>query len=502
MQKSIYIKNAAILTATSLILRAVGMFFRIYIAAQIGAAGMGLFQLIMTVYALCVTFASAGISVLATRITAQQMALNKNSVLSSMNKVVKLASFLGISCAAVLFVLAKPISAYVLHDVNAVLPLQILAPSLPFMALSAALRGYFLAVKRVGPNAKAQILEQIIRIGVVIVMLYIIDSSNLMLFVCAVVFGNTISEAISWVYMLYSYKKAVRNFGKEKSDYTAGFIAKILAPIAAAQYTTGTLRTIENILVPFCIAMFLGSRELAVEQFGALKGMALPVLFFPFSFISTLATLLLPDITSAYIQKQHKILQRLVSRVIFITLSISVLAGGIYTVFAQEIAMLLYNDESIAFYILVLGPLTPFMYLESMVDGILKGLNEQVATFRYTVADCVIRIILIYILLPKYGMMGFMFVMLVSNLLTCILNLRRLLSVTRLKFSFREWLIGPAIACACTAMCWYFAILPFIANIDMLVQTIIGACLYICIYALLLPVLTGVNIISLIFKKT
>ncbi len=501
MQKSVYIKNAAILTATSLSLRAVGMFFRIYIAAQIGAAGMGLFQLIMTVYALCVTFATAGVSVLATRITSQQMAMNENSVRKSMDKVLKLATVLGVLCALALFWLAKPISIYALHDANAILPLQILAPSLPFMALSAAMRGYFLAVKRVGPNARAQILEQIIRIGVVVAILYLIDSTNIMLFVCAVVVGNTLSEALSWIYLLAHYKNAVKKFKREKSEYTTKFIAKILAPIAAAQYSTGTLRTIENILVPFCLAVFLGSRELAVEQFGALKGMALPVLFFPFSFISTLATLLLPDITSAYIQKQHKILQRLVSRVIFITLSISVLAAGIYTVFSNEIAMLLYNDENIAFYILVLGPLTPFMYLESMVDGILKGLNEQVATFRYTMVDCIIRIILTYLLLPKFGMMGFMFVMLMSNLLTCLLNLKRLLNVTKLKFEFRKWLIGPALTCVIAAVCWNYLLLPQIQIFSMPVQTIIGTCVYLAIYLLLLPKITGDNLIKMVLSR-
>ena len=49
MQRQSYVRNAAILTATGLLLRAIGMFFRVYIAARIGAEGMGLYQLIYTV---------------------------------------------------------------------------------------------------------------------------------------------------------------------------------------------------------------------------------------------------------------------------------------------------------------------------------------------------------------------------------------------------------------------------------------------------------------------
>ncbi len=502
MQKGTYVKNAAILTSTSLILRAAGMFFRIYIAAKIGAEGIGLFSLIMTVYALCVTYSTAGLSVVSTRIIAEQMAKNKDNIHAVVSKVIKLGVFLGVLCTILLIALAKPIGLYLLHDENAILPLQILAPSLPFMAYSAVLRGYFLAVKRVGPNARSQILEQILRIGVVVAILFYLQTDNLLLFVCAVVIGNTFSESISWVYMLYSYKKSVKKASETDTDKSVKSIAKILAPIAAAQYSTGTLKALENIMVPACLALFLGSRELAVEQFGALKGMALPVLFFPFSFISTLATLLLPDITSAHIQNQTAILQRLITRVLFMTLSVSVLAGGMYTVFANEIAVLLYDDISIAFYIFVLGPLTPFMYLESMVDGILKGMNEQVATFRYTMVDCSIRIVLIYILLPHFGMQGFLFIMLISNLLTCLLNLKRLLKVAKLNFSWRQWLIGPVIASVIAGVSWKLFFVPMVEMQSLLIQAIAGCIIFVCIYIVMLPIFSGVNFMSIIFKKT
>ena len=49
-------------------------------------------------------------------------------------------------------------------------------------------------------------------------------------------------------------------------------------------------------------------------------------------------------------------------------------------------------DGEVAFYIRVLGPVMPFLYLESMVDGVLKGLNQQLSTFRYSVYDSVGRI--------------------------------------------------------------------------------------------------------------
>ncbi len=501
MHRHTYAKNAAILTATGFALRAVGMFFRIYIAALIGAGGMGLFQLIATVYMLAITFSSAGLQVVATRITSEQLVKNKNGLRHALNSVLSLGFILGTLGCAVLFFTSPLIATHLLHNEGAALPLKILAPSLPFMALSSVFRGYFLAVKKVGPNVISQIFEQTVRLIIVFGLLHILGNAPVATSVAAIVVGNTISEALSWAYMSISYKKAVSTLQKGKSNYSTGTITKLLAPIAASQYSTGTLKTIENLIVPICLAMYIGNMDVAIEQFGALKGMAMPVLFFPFSFIGTLATLLLPDISAAYVQNKSEVLKRLVARVMILTIGVSVMAGGMFTLFANEIAQILYKSEEIGFYLQILGPLAPFMYLESMVDGILKGLNEQVATFRYTIFDCAIRIALIYALLPHFGIMGFLYVMIVSNLFTCTFNLRRLLKVTGIKFNIRAWLIGPALAAVAAGAIWQIVTYLHIFEVDnIILQTSIGCVLFMVFYSLLMPKLSGLSISNIISK--
>ncbi len=501
MQKNIYVKNAALLTTTSFALRAVGMFFRIYIAALIGASGMGVFQLIATVYALSITFATAGLSVVSTRVIAEQMVQNKSYVRSCMRKILQLGLVLGILCCAVLLLASPFIGEHLLRDKTTILPLQILSFSLPFMASSSILRGYFLAVKRVGPNVRSQIFEQIVRIILVVALLYYFNGADVTKSIIALVVGSTVSEALSWCYMYYCYKKSVRDLPYDKKSVLTTPISRILVPIAAAQYSTGTLKAAENIIVPICLALFLGSRDLAVQQFGALKGMAIPVLFFPFSFIGTLATLLLPDISAAHVRGQKEVLQRLISRVLILTLSVSIMAGGVYTVFSDEIALILYNDREIGFYLQVLGPLAPFMYLESMVDGILKGMNEQVATFKYTLLDCTIRLALIFILLPSMGMQGFLLIMLISNMLTCLLNLRKLLQVTGLKIMWRQWLIGPCLAVSISGLTYYLMqSTQILAAFNLTISTIIGLIIFSACYILIMPALSGVNYL-IMFKK-
>ena len=155
-----YLHNAALLTGSGLVLRLLGMGLRVMVAAALGSEGMGLYQLILALYMVFVSFATAGIHVAAARLAAQSLARG-----SGMAQTLRglCGTALGFSTAAMAAqaVLAGPCARYLLHDIRAETALLILAPSLPFMAVSGAVRGCFLAARRVQPNITAQLVEQL-----------------------------------------------------------------------------------------------------------------------------------------------------------------------------------------------------------------------------------------------------------------------------------------------------------------------------------------------------
>ena len=124
-------------------------------------------------------------------------------------------------------------------------------------------------------------------------------------------------------------------------------------------------------------------------------------------------------------------LRRLVRLAMGLTGGFSLLVGAALVLFGKDAAILLYHDAQAGRYVQVLGFVAPFMYLESMVDAILKGMGEQLATFRYSVLDSILRIAGILWLMPQYGMPGFLAVMTASNLLTCGLNTGRMVRQLR-----------------------------------------------------------------------
>ena len=73
MKKRVFVKNAAVLTVTAIILRTAGMLLRIYLSQTIGAEGMGLYQLIISIYMLASTFASSGLSTAVTRLVTDEL---------------------------------------------------------------------------------------------------------------------------------------------------------------------------------------------------------------------------------------------------------------------------------------------------------------------------------------------------------------------------------------------------------------------------------------------
>lgn len=469
MDRGTFFKNTVILTGASLALRGVGMVFRVYLAARIGAQGMGLYQLISTVYNLFLTIATAGVGVAATRMITEELALGGGCRLRSLcGKLLLAALALGLGAGLLQFFGADAAALLWLKDGRAAPALRILAFSLPPVAVTGCLQGYFMARRQVTLTTAAQMGEQLLRIGLILALLPAALPLGLGEACAVVVLAGTAAEFFSGAVVWQGYRRDLRRVqGKKKPEKARGVLRRLWsigAPVAATRYVGSGLRTLENVMVPGCLAAYTASREAALEQFGALKGMAMAILFFPFSFLSTLSTLLLPEITEAYAQGRSRRLERLISRTILITLTVSVLMGGLFTLFASQLGEVLYHDGQVGFFIRVLGPVMPFMYLESMVDGILKGLDQQLSTFRYSVWDSVARIALIALLVPRTGMKGFLFVMILSNLFTGLLNLHRLLAVTGLPIRWGQWLLRPLLAFFAGLTAYRAVYLPWAAS--------------------------------------
>lgn len=448
-----YLKNAAVLTASGLVLRLAGMGFRIWLAGLLGGEGLGLYELVLAFYGLFVTVATSGIAAASTRLMAEELTHGPARAAGMLRRLMSAALGLGGLAGGAQFLLAGPAAAFWLGDARAAAAIRAAAPGLPCMAVSAVLRGFFLARRRAEPNALSQLAEQGFRIGAVAFLLHRAQGQDAGLRCALVMAGSAASEMLSTFLMLLFYRgEAKRTFGGAKPAPAADANRRLWAvlwPVEAGRCLSGAMHTAENMLVPACLGAALagqGGRAAALEQYGILKGMALPLLFFPFGLLGTLATLLVPELTEAHVQGSAGRMRALLDRMLTLTLYAAVFAGAAFFVWSGPLAAALYQNRTAGEYLRALAPVMPLMYLESMVDAAMKALGQQKAAFGYTAVDSALRILGVAALVPRYGMTGFLGVMVFSNAFTCLINLRRLLKTAGMGLRPVRWVIGPLAA--------------------------------------------------------
>lgn len=434
-----FVKNAVLLTGTGLILRGLGMLLRVYVSNIIGEEGMGLYQLISSAYFLFITLAQSGLPVAVTRLSARSVAVgDRDRAVSTLKRAVLLAFCMGLFSALAMLSLSGLISRLWIADTRALTALRVLALSLPFIAVCNVFSAYNTATRRVGLSCAAQLIEQCVRMITVFLSAVKFADRGLGTALFAVFFANTLSEAVSCLFLFVFAPKRSNAPCTETRALINGAI-----PVALSRYLSSLLHTAENMLVPSALTLFYCDRGEALAFFGALKAMALPLLFFPYSFLNAVSTLLVPEVAEASVKKDSARMKNVIDKTCSFTLTMSVMLAFAFMVFSKQLGTIVYNSERVGTLIMKLAPLVPFMYLDSVCDGLLKGLGLQKKVLYHSSIDSGSRIILIALLVTRFGIDGFVGVMYFSNIFISVINLRLLLKTTHVNFNFKDWVLMP-----------------------------------------------------------
>lgn len=172
--------------------------------------------------------------------------------------------------------------------------------------------------------------------------------------------------------------------------------------------------------------------------------------------------------------------------------------------FSRDIAAFVSNNANIPFYLRLFAPLIPIMYVDTAVDSMLKGLNEQMSSMKYNIIDSFLSVMMVWFVLPRTGLPGYIVTIFLSEILNGALSLNRLLHVVQIKFDFRHWVILPILSAILPGIC---AIFLYGWNESGGIAAIPGIVIYLMIYLSLLVVFRSVTTddirwgMSLIFGK-
>ncbi len=281
----------------------------------------------------------------------------------------------------------------------------------------------------------------------------------------AIAIGMTAEEifALFLVWFFYIFdKKPYTNKTDKKAGNMIFKILRISVPLSGTSYINSILRTVENTLIPARLLLYGLSSETAISLYGMIKGMVLPLLFFPSSILTSLSSLLIPALAGDNALADEKSVSQTLSQVIHFTAISGIWVVAAFVSFPDEIAMAVYNDLQAGIMIKLISYICPFMYLNMVISSMLNALGEQVSSFVVNIIESVLKISIIYVFVPVYGFNAYLFALFITTIINTILYLFRLLQVSNIVFDISNWIFKPLAAAIIAGILSKYSYLLFI----------------------------------------
>lgn len=396
------------------------MVFNIYVSNKIGSEAVGVFSLVMSVYMFFITLATSGLSLACTYLVSNEFAKgNFLEGLKAVRSCILFAIFLGIGSSIILILLSPIISTIWLNNKVSSIPFYLITIGLPAISISSVINGYFSAVRKAYKSAISQVLELGIKIIISIILLQYFSLNSVEIVCICLILADVISEVFSCTFLFVLYKIDRSFFNKRTKVTGISYKRKILSitlPVSITSYIRSGLSTLKEFIVPNRLVLFGFPYSLALSEYGRITGMALPVIMFPTVFIGSFSSLLIPEFSSLMAKGYKKRIMNVSHKIFMIATCFSIFVSVICFTFANNLSLAIFQNLECAKYIRMLSPLILLMYLDNIIDNMLKGLNRQFKVMLCNIADLVITISLLYILLPKLGITGFIISMYVSEI--------------------------------------------------------------------------------------
>lgn len=451
-----FFRSGILLTIVGLAMRTVSMFFGAFVSRTVGAEGVGIFTIVMTVYSFSVTLATSGVSLTVTRLVASAIGEGKGKEVSRVLRGALIyALCFGLLASLLLFFGAELLSVKILSDERTVSSLKVLAFSLVPIALGSVFTGYFVGVKRVGFNAILQFFCQTVKILLTVILVTKMLPFGLIASVVALCLGITLTEIVGFLLIfleyLYDRHKNFKGTAKvEKANLSA--VSKMALPLAFSAYVRSVLLNVEHILIPKRLRDRGESNSEAYAHYGILHGMALPLILYPMSPLSSFSGLLVPEFAENDSSGNKARMNRIASEAMNTTLAYATVSAVFLWLFSEELGYVVYKSYEAGGYIAMLAPVVPIMYLDHVTDSMLKGIGEQVFSMWVNISDSLLSVALVWFLIPRLGISGYALVIVIMEAYNFILSVMRLKKRIDFSLNLTEYVFLPFLSATISAV--------------------------------------------------
>ncbi|MEG1716582.1 MAG: polysaccharide biosynthesis protein [Lachnospiraceae bacterium] len=426
--KRTLLKGTLILTATGVFSRLIGFFYRIFLSHTFGEEGVGLYQLIFPIYILFISFTSSGIQTAISRCVAQKYALGKKQE-SKQILLIGLVFSVLLSCIStcVLQTFSHPIAIQLLGDRRCEPLLIAISYTLPFASIHSCISGYYYGLKQTGIPAISQLLEQIVRVTSVLI-LYAIGikkqiNINISIAVLGLVFGEISSALFCMKLVAGSGFLRLQMVHLWKYRKHLSSLLTLSLPLTANKVLLNILQSIEAISIPNNLLNYGYSTTNALSIYGVLMGMALPCILFPSAITSSISIMLLPTVAEIQVEKKEKELDCLIHKVIICCFSLGFISCLFFLFLGPLIGTYVFKSKIAGDFITTLAWICPFLYTNTTLISILNGMGKATVSFMISTIGLIIRIGSVLWLIPLFGIQGYLWGLLFSQIVITISGL-------------------------------------------------------------------------------
>ncbi|MGB4033898.1 MAG: oligosaccharide flippase family protein [Christensenellales bacterium] len=444
------VKAVATVTVFSVFTRGLSFIFKIYLSRALGAETVGLYQICISMFYLFACLSSSGIPLVLSRKTAEQRALNNDDNHSLFSSALILGICISVVTVVILTV-SKPYLPRLLSDPKIVPMFIIMAPAIISTTIYNIIRGWFWGRKEFTSFSITETIEEILRIlfSVLFISGLISGLSGAM----GIALAFLVSDFIVAALLFIMFKAKGGKLSKPKPTKIKEIFIPAL-PVTAIRLFGNLIATLMAVMLPARLIDAGFSVSQATASFGRIAGMANPLLLAPNAIITSLAIVLIPEMSEQGVKNEYAALNKHINTGINFALIISGFFMLCYYSLGEEITSFLFHDAESGRYLQYATFIMLPMCISQLTQSALNSIGMEFLSFKNYMLSTVFMIAGIYFLPAVMGIYSVALATTVSFILNAIFNLITI----RKKTNYRAYFIKTLVmVIAFVLLCGFFS---------------------------------------------
>lgn len=392
--KNKFIKSTIILIIGGGITKLLAMVIKIALARSIGNDGIGIYMMILPTFNLFITLSTLSLSTSLGKLIAEKRS-SKKVIFSSIPFTMIYNFFLMI----ILIFLSKFISNTLLNNSITYYPILCISFTLPIIALSGILKGYFFGKNNMFPYTFENICEQIVRLLFIIFIVPKLLNISLIVAISSLVLVNILSEGIAIIVMLLFIPN--KSLDKESFKVDKNIVKDVLnisIPSTGSKLIGSISYFLEPIILTYAMLKSGSSLSFITSEYGIVTGYVYALLLIPSFFTMAISTSLLPIISKNYAERNMRIVKKGLSQGMLFSLLIGCFFTILFMLFPNYILKFIYNTTLGSDYVRLIAPFFIFHYIQGPLTTYLQAINKAKCAMYGTLLGSIIKNILLFVL--------------------------------------------------------------------------------------------------------